>query len=293
MFVKRNRSNLIFLFFVWALFFAGIFVYSAKNVYADVIIVDSNITVDTTWVTGNVYVIENDVSILTGISLFIEPGVIIKLKDDASLLVDGNLQAIGTANEQIFFTSWYDDSNDDSLIEYAVIRYAGSINDWDCCPAGDVIVSAIEILDASPTIRNSFVGQNRGTGIEVSTSIPGFPAEPNIDNNTISGNRSYAIQIDAHTHPQVSGNTLTANVGNGLAIEAGTMQASAIWDQTDTEYIVIGDIAVASSAQLTIAPGMIIKLKDDASLLVDGNLQAIGTANEQIFFTSWYDDSIP
>lgn len=86
MFVKRNRSNLVFLFFVWALFFAGIFVYSAKNVYADVIIVDSNITVDTTWVTGNVYVIENDVSILTGISLFVEPGVIIKLKDDANLL---------------------------------------------------------------------------------------------------------------------------------------------------------------------------------------------------------------
>ncbi|MEK7211892.1 MAG: lamin tail domain-containing protein, partial [Patescibacteria group bacterium] len=64
-------------------------------------------------------------------------------------------------------------------------------------------------------------------------------------------------------------------------------------------YIVVGDITIKKNVKLTIQPGVIIKFKPffysktgqfTSRLLIVGELDARGTADNQIIFTSLYDD---
>lgn len=74
--------------------------------------VSSNITENTTWKTGNVYILASRVSVVSGVTLTIEPGVIIKgqagtgANATALLIAQGaKIMAEGTATEPIIFTS--------------------------------------------------------------------------------------------------------------------------------------------------------------------------------------------
>lgn len=78
----------------------------------------SPITTDTTWTTGNVYVVQKCALIVqAGATLTIQPGVVVKflnystgLGGAAGLRVDGRLIAQGTADQPVVFTSLADDS---------------------------------------------------------------------------------------------------------------------------------------------------------------------------------------
>jgi parallel beta-helix repeat protein len=68
--------------------------------------VPSNIVSDTTWTPGgNPYIITGTCTINTGATLTIDPGVIVKFNNAASLEVDGKLHAIGNITDTIIFTS--------------------------------------------------------------------------------------------------------------------------------------------------------------------------------------------
>ncbi len=74
--------------------------------------VSANITANTTWETGKIYVLEGRISVLSGVTLTIQPGVIIKGREGSeanatALLIarGGKLMAEGTADSPIIFTS--------------------------------------------------------------------------------------------------------------------------------------------------------------------------------------------
>ncbi|MEO1096319.1 MAG: hypothetical protein AAFX57_01025 [Bacteroidota bacterium] len=74
--------------------------------------VTENITANTTWTTGNVYNLEARVTVVSGVTLTIEPGVIIKggagtgANSKALLVARGaTLNAVGTATQPIIMTS--------------------------------------------------------------------------------------------------------------------------------------------------------------------------------------------
>ncbi len=78
--------------------------------------VKTNITENTTWKTGNVYILETRVAVLSGVTLSIEPGVIIKGQAgtgaNATCLIiarGAKLMAEGTAAKPIIFTSVADE----------------------------------------------------------------------------------------------------------------------------------------------------------------------------------------
>jgi len=86
------------------------------NPIIDGILVDANISENTTWESGNVYVLGGRITVLNGATLTIEPGVIIKGQagtgaNATALLVarGGKLMAEGTASEPIIFTSLIDE----------------------------------------------------------------------------------------------------------------------------------------------------------------------------------------
>ena len=91
------------------LFLASVFLFN-NNVLASTNI-SSSITTDTTWaLVGSPYILEISPSINSGVTLTIEPGVVVKAKSDKSIKIKGTLVANGTAENPISFTSIKDDS---------------------------------------------------------------------------------------------------------------------------------------------------------------------------------------
>ncbi|MDX9696203.1 MAG: hypothetical protein RBT49_10480 [Bacteroidales bacterium] len=78
--------------------------------------VSANITNNTTWETGNVYILAGRIAVVNGVTLTIEPGVIVKgqagTAENATALIvarGGKLMAEGTATQPIIFTSVADE----------------------------------------------------------------------------------------------------------------------------------------------------------------------------------------
>jgi hypothetical protein len=87
-----------------------------------VIPVTGNITINTTWKTGKTYTLENRIAVLDGITLTIEPGVVVKgqagsgANATALIIARGaTLDAQGTASSPIIFTSIADNIQPGSI----------------------------------------------------------------------------------------------------------------------------------------------------------------------------------
>lgn len=78
--------------------------------------VDANITQNTTWETGNTYILKSRVAVVAGVTLTIQPGVIVKGEagtgSNATALIiarGAKIMAEGTASQPIIFTSIADE----------------------------------------------------------------------------------------------------------------------------------------------------------------------------------------
>lgn len=78
--------------------------------------VSSNISADETWETGKVYILQSRISVLSGVTLTIEPGVVVKgqagTEANATALIvtrGATIMAEGTADSPIIFTSVADE----------------------------------------------------------------------------------------------------------------------------------------------------------------------------------------
>jgi hypothetical protein len=74
--------------------------------------VTGNITTNTTWETGKIYILEGRIAVLSGATLTIQPGTIIKGREGSAsnataLLIarGGKIEAVGTSTSPIIFTS--------------------------------------------------------------------------------------------------------------------------------------------------------------------------------------------
>ncbi len=183
----------------------------------------------------------------------------------------------------------------------------------------------IVVVTAGPlTMSGLDVEENGRTGVELDTSghldltdsfIANHPDDTNlivigaapgstIRNNEIVANNSRVpgrLEVVASVVPDlvqemVDFNTLT-NTDRGLHVRRGTVNLDATWANPGFEYAIDGDVTVASGAELTLEPGLIAKFivvrtarVDDADLRVAGTLNAVGTAEQPIIFTSQRDD---
>jgi len=62
----------------------------------------------------------------------------------------------------------------------------------------------------------------------------------------------------------------------------GTLSGEVTWSPTDGPYRMAGNVIVEADASLTIEPGTVILADEDASLVVRGELRAVGSANALI-----------
>ena len=104
----------------------------------------------------------------------------------------------------------------------------------------------------------------------------------------LEANRTYYIETYLFDN-YVSQTSYTIQIQKGTPVK-GTISNNTRWIAANSPYILIDYIIISKGVTLTIEPGVIIKSlskKDDIS--VEGNLIAIGTANEPIVFTTYKD----
>jgi parallel beta-helix repeat protein len=201
--------------------------------------VSGNITGDTTWSTDQT--ITADVTVNSGVTLTIDPGVTVKFNKGTSgpsLIINGNLVAEGTSGSNIVFTSsegspaandwWRIQFNTGShgSMKYCNIAY-GTI---------PVYLNDVDGTAGNPavTIANCNIHDSGDTGISLMKS----------DYNTVKDNTvtlarvGQAIWLDTSSHNLVEGNTCTDSVEGGYGIRAvgnfGTFSGNIIRGNTCT-----------------------------------------------------------
>jgi predicted outer membrane repeat protein len=215
---------------------------------------------DTTWTKeGSPYIVTAGVLVEEGVTLTIEPGVVVKFNYGKALQIDGCLIAQGTEDEPIIFTSnqpspapsdWgyilftdtsvdatYDDEGNytgGSIMQYCTVEYAGQSNPAvrvetsspfvDYCIIKNNASIGVSFSNSSLfKITNCTISDNLGNGIYVSGSVL-IVSGSTVSNNSASGSGG---GIYASGTVTISSNTITNNSASGSGyIYGGGVYAS-------------------------------------------------------------------
>jgi parallel beta-helix repeat protein len=204
-----------------------------------------NASATTTWKANLTYVIEG-VTIDAGVTLTLEPGVVVKFTANASMTANGNLVAVGTSANKIVFTSLKDDiygedTNNDgsasvpaagdwyyiqftssstaSRLDQVIVRFGGGPISyyWDW-PAASLYLNGVAFPIQNTTLSQSFYYGLRVknasptiSNVEISNSQYGIyleNAHPTISNSTIRDNTEYGI-YGTGSNPTITGSTIS------------------------------------------------------------------------------------
>jgi hypothetical protein len=279
------------------------------------ITVSSNITSNTTWETGKTYILAGRITVVSGVTLTIEPGVIVKGQagtgpNATALLIarGGKINAVGTATEPIIFTTVADEIVPG---EIASPNLEPTLNGlW----GGVIILGNAPIYAAAASVQIEGIPPSDPNGLYGGTN-------PNDNSGTFQyvsirhggANIGEGNEINGLTLGGVgSGTTIShvevvANQDDGIEIFGGTVNVSDViilntgddaidtdqgWDGTLDNWIVInpGDEACeldgtegsAASGNFTLTNGTIQAL--DADGLVDNDANTNVNMNNVYFF---------
>ncbi|MBI9069482.1 MAG: right-handed parallel beta-helix repeat-containing protein [Salinivirgaceae bacterium] len=257
-----------------------------------------NITSPTTLTADKRWYVEGYVNVNS--DLIIEPGTVIKFKENASLHIGngsyGSLQALGSDDKPILFTSaailpspgdwdgiFFYDKNSASAtnMTYCIFEYGGnSCSDYD-------YAAMIEVFSTDIKMTNCTVQKAACKGIYLDE----YSEFVVFNNNTIKECETHLMELSATAAGTIGvNNTFTTDRPFGIMISSSTVSTSVIWKKQSTPYYTKGWIMIyGNNAFLTIQPGITIKILSDGVFDIGyegGKLVASGTATEPITFTS-------
>ncbi len=282
--------------------------------------VTTNIVANTNWtVAGSPYWVKNTISISAGVTLTVQPGVVVKFNPGAQLNAIGALQAVGTLANPIYFTSIKDDNNPAgdtngdgnltvpntgdwwgilfpsssvsgaSALTYCVLRYAGYNN------TGALTFQSVGNPITNCTISKSYYGIDcQGT------------AAPTLNNTTIQASTQTPVVIDFTSNPSFSSVAFSSsdNGYDAIGVRGGTLPAGASSlvqrgatvganPITNVTYVLLSSLTIPATASLTVQHGVVIKPIPGAAITVAGGLTMNGTsaAGDSITITSIHDDN--
>ena len=281
------------------------------------------ITTNTTWTTGNVYVVQNCALVVQeGATLTIQPGVVVKFGGAASsgLRVDGRLLAQGSAGQPVIFTSLADDgaggdtnSNGPSVgapgdwygmmltndsqttLAHTRIRYGGA-NAFNSALDGwsDAQIEVKEGAQFSLTDSEVRAGGRMGIYLNGAGLTPTIQSVHIADHaNTENAYRYALYQYNINMQPSYSEVTFSGNTRNEVTIGQFNEQMTQDVSLGGTNFgfdcgYTLCEHYVPAGRTLTVAPGTRLDFRASFGIAVSsgGSLIAEGTAAQPITFTS-------
>jgi hypothetical protein len=250
------------------------------------------------------YTIKSDIDVNGNATLTIEPGVTLRFDPEKNIAVgynsNGKLVAVGTAAEQILFTSsavtpgagdWagvqlWSNTMNGTTIKYAKLDYCGS--NGDACLLGTgakpnrVTVDHVTFSNVGQG-SNAIWQKDKDSNFTItSCTFKDIPTTPT---------QQYAISVYAPSFAGID-STNVFNAGAMVELMGGTVAANTTWKNIGTTVAVTADLSVEGTATpvLTLAAGSVYKFASGAELSVGyndpGTLTAVGTATALITLTS-------
>ena len=192
-----------------------------------------------TWTPDHVYRVYCDVFVMSGVTLTIEAGTVVKFVNRVDdLHVIGTLDVQGTASNRVVFTSIKDDTyggdtnedgsatspapgdwgsinlrNSANTLDYALIQYGGGGDNYGNAYGG------VYLLDSSPTVEHNIIRYNDIYGIYVDNG------SPTINANTIQDSTQYGLYVNTGS-PTINSNTIENSGQYGLVVTTGSPTVS-------------------------------------------------------------------
>ena len=289
--------------------------------HAQTVQITSSITTNTTWgptgtVVGDIFWVRNSIGINPGVTLTIEPGVIVKFDLFRNLTISGTLTAAGTVGNEIVFTSIRDDVGGDTngdanatvpnASDWAGLIFPDAAPDLsvlDYCDvrnAGYFLAAALTFVSNNSTVSNSVIRKSY-YGVDCQGS-----AAPTLSNTSIEASTQTPIVLDFTATPVLS-SLVFSSANNGydaFGLRGGILSSIATLPQrgatvganpiANVTYVLLSTLTIASGGGLTIDPGVVIKpVSGGLTVNSGGNLTMNGTAatGDTITITSINDDN--
>ncbi|MBP8291248.1 MAG: right-handed parallel beta-helix repeat-containing protein [Caldilineaceae bacterium] len=224
------------------------------------------IAANTTWTTGNIYVVENcNLVVQAGATLTLQPGVTVKFggtapgyasaPGSAALIVDGAINAVGEPGNPVVFTSLKDDAhggdtNGNGASSGAAGDWygmvfrpgsAGQLNHFFVGYGGSGVFNAtlrygraqVDVKQASLQLRQGVIT----TGLRKGVYLEGADITPVVENVQIANNvgaagytdRGDAVyQASINMQPTFSGNSFSGNSFNQVTIDVNTAMTRSV-----------------------------------------------------------------
>ena len=284
--------------------------------------ISGTISSNTTLTINNSPYVFNNITISQGVTLTINSGVVIYNISESVTTVNGTLNAIGTSQQPIIFTTLTDPAYGGDESQYwdgikigatgeltadnVKIKYAGDTG-GAITTKGNLSITNSEITDAyrigvsiytesvyDITIDNNIIEcdsryayATRGISITKYTG-----GDLSLDSNNITNNDYYTIYIDTRYFSPTS---LTGNVESDTIGLHGVGSILTDLSFSKSTYILESGIKIPEGKILSFEPGCVIKSStissnyDGETFEIRGTLNAVGTSEEPIIFTSRTD----
>src|SRR3989344_110086 len=311
---------LIVAFFVFVLAVILVAIPQSASARTDVF---GSIISNTTWQAGEVYVVNGNVTVSPGVALTIESGAVVKFNFEASMTIVGSVTANGTSGNEIYFTSIRDDSvggdtNGDGALsspmtrdwaqiwvapgadvglDHSVVRLSGVWPQYTSIyQTGGTLnltnstmefnITGLKIAGGNTVIENNIFKDN-SYGLDVFG-----PGGLVLNDNLFVDNVNHAaiISFDYNRYFVSSGNVASGNGKNGMIV-SGSVGNNQVWP--DQMPYIISNNGLDVWGTLDISPGAKIKFDGPYPyLFIRGTLNANGSNDNDIYFTSIKDDSV-
>lgn len=282
----------------------------------EIITVNADVTSNTTWTEGNVYVI-NKPDFYVEAELSIEPGVIVKFPSNYAYLTlggEGKILANGTSDMPIVFTSYKDDTNGEDTNDDGNAT-SPSKGDWASIDLNGKSGSVFRYCEfyyggagttpslklsagSDATIEHCVFAYNTG-GLSSGYYIGALDATDASNNTIIRNNVFYnnelpltifsEINIDNTNSFYKSGN---GNTMNGIFV-SGNIGKNTIWQETEVAYVITSfDLQIYEGNSLVLGDNVVVKFVEDSRLnLIGGESVMENYDGDGVHFTSIKDDT--